>query len=166
MEMQVYIANLGKYNEGELVGAWFTPPIDYEDVAEKIGLNAEYEEYAIHDYELPFQIGEYTSIDEINRLCGLVEELEDTPVYDALSELLASGCFNGIEDLVEKQDDVRHWGGCHGMEDVAYECVEEGYLGEIPERVQGYIDYERLGRDLEINGTFIDTRKGIFEVLC
>ncbi|MGX4670498.1 antirestriction protein ArdA [Cerasibacillus sp. JNUCC 74] len=21
--MQVYIANLGKYNEGELVGAWF-----------------------------------------------------------------------------------------------------------------------------------------------
>ncbi|HEW2469161.1 TPA: antirestriction protein ArdA, partial [Streptococcus pneumoniae] len=23
-DMQVYIANLGKYNEGELVGAWFT----------------------------------------------------------------------------------------------------------------------------------------------
>ncbi|TYK97190.1 antirestriction protein ArdA, partial [Streptococcus pyogenes] len=22
-DMQVYIANLGKYNEGELVGAWF-----------------------------------------------------------------------------------------------------------------------------------------------
>ena len=22
--MQVYVANLGKYNEGELVGAWFT----------------------------------------------------------------------------------------------------------------------------------------------
>ena len=27
-EMRVYIANLGKYNEGELVGAWFEPPID------------------------------------------------------------------------------------------------------------------------------------------
>ncbi|HEX0525186.1 TPA: antirestriction protein ArdA, partial [Streptococcus pyogenes] len=25
-DMQVYIANLGKYNEGELVGAWFTFP--------------------------------------------------------------------------------------------------------------------------------------------
>ena len=24
-EMRVYIANLGKYNEGELVGAWFEP---------------------------------------------------------------------------------------------------------------------------------------------
>ena len=33
IDMQVYIANLGKYNEGELVGAWFTPPVDYEQVA-------------------------------------------------------------------------------------------------------------------------------------
>ena len=52
IDMQVYIANLGKYNEGELVGAWFTPPVDYEEMAEKIGLNEEYEEYAIHDYDV------------------------------------------------------------------------------------------------------------------
>lgn len=74
MEMQVYIANLGKYNECELVGAWFTPPIDFE----RIGLNGEYEEYAIHDYELPFEVGEYTPISEINRLCEMVLELEGT----------------------------------------------------------------------------------------
>ena len=48
-DMAVYIANLGKYNEGYLVGAWFTFPIDEEDVTEKIGLNEQYEEYAIHD---------------------------------------------------------------------------------------------------------------------
>ena len=58
--MRIYIANLGKYNEGELVGAWFTPPVDYDEMAERIGLNDEYEEYAIHDYELPFEIDEYT----------------------------------------------------------------------------------------------------------
>ena len=38
-DMAVYIANLGKYNEGCLVGAWFTFPIDEEDVKEKIGSN-------------------------------------------------------------------------------------------------------------------------------
>jgi hypothetical protein len=37
--MQVYISNLGKYNKGELVGVWFTPPIDMEDVKIRIGLN-------------------------------------------------------------------------------------------------------------------------------
>ena len=70
--MRIYIANLGKYNEGELVGAWFTPPVDYDEMAERIGLNDRYEEYAIHDYELPFEIDEYTSIEEVNRLCGRV----------------------------------------------------------------------------------------------
>ena len=29
-QMRVYIANLGRYNEGELVGAWFTPPVDFD----------------------------------------------------------------------------------------------------------------------------------------
>lgn len=37
---------------------------------ERIGLNDRYEEYAIHDYELPFQIEEYTPIEEVNRLCA------------------------------------------------------------------------------------------------
>lgn len=30
MEMLVYISNLGKYNEGELTGEWFSPPIDMD----------------------------------------------------------------------------------------------------------------------------------------
>ena len=64
-DMAVYIANLGKYNEGYLVGAWFTFPIDEEDVKEKIGLNEQYEEYAIHDTDnFPIAIGEYVSIEK------------------------------------------------------------------------------------------------------
>lgn len=42
-DMRVYIANLGKYNEGYLVGDWFSFLIDEEDVAERIGLNERYE---------------------------------------------------------------------------------------------------------------------------
>ena len=68
---EAYITNLGKYNEGELVGDWFEPPIDYDEMAERIGLNEFYEEYAIHDYELPFEIDEYTPIEEVNRLCEM-----------------------------------------------------------------------------------------------
>ena len=72
-DMAVYIANLGKYNEGYLVGAWFTFPIDEEDVKEKIGLNEQYEEYAIHDTDnFPIAIGEYVSIEELNEMLLLV----------------------------------------------------------------------------------------------
>ena len=35
-DMQVYIANLGKYNEGKLVGGWFSFPLDEEVIAERI----------------------------------------------------------------------------------------------------------------------------------
>jgi len=76
--MAVYIANLGKYNEGYLVGAWFTFPIDEEDVKEKIGLNEQYEEYAIHDTDnFPIAIGEYVSIEELNEMYEMIEELPD-----------------------------------------------------------------------------------------
>ena len=114
-EMRIYIANLGKYNEGELVGAWFTPPVDFEEVKERIGLNDEYEEYAIHDYELPFEIDEYTPIEEVNRLCEMVEDLPEY-IQEELSEL--QSYFGSIEELCEHEDDIichSGYGGCGSL---------------------------------------------------
>lgn len=67
-EVRVYIANLGKYADGEVVGAWFVLPLHEEVVAEKLGLNAQYREYAVHDYKAPFDIPECASVNEINAL--------------------------------------------------------------------------------------------------
>ncbi|WP_035028274.1 antirestriction protein ArdA [Carnobacterium mobile] len=165
MEMLVYISNLGKYNEGELTGEWFSPPIDMEEVKEKIGLNGEYEEYVIHDYELPFSIDEYTPIHEINQLCAMVEELEGTPLYDELSEI-QNMWFTNLEDLFDHRDDIICYSDCESMEDVAAFYVEEtGKLGEVPSNIQSYIDYKALGRDMEIEGNFLVTSHGIFEYL-
>lgn len=163
MEMQVFITNLGKYNEGEIIGSWFTPPIDFEEVKERIGLNGEYEEYAIFDYDLPFEIGEYTPISEVNRLCAMVEEIAGTPLYDSLSEV-QNYWFNSIEELLEHQDDIMYYPDCEDMADVARYFVEEtGALGEVPANLQNYIDYEAFGRDLEISGNFLITSHGVFE---
>ncbi|EEO7552537.1 antirestriction protein ArdA [Listeria monocytogenes] len=165
MEMQVYIANLGKYNEGELVGAWFTPPIDYEEMEERIGLNGEYEEYAIHDYELPFEISEYASISEINRLCELVMELEGSPILDELKEIQGMW-FGSLEELLEHVEDIQWYSDCDSMEDIARYYVEEtGQLGEVPSNLQNYIDYQSLGRDMEIEGNYLVTSRGVFEYL-
>lgn len=162
-EMKVYIANLGKYNEGELVGDWFTPPIDFDIVKERIGLNDEYEEYAIHDYELPFEIDEYTPIEEVNRICEMIEELDGTPIIDELKDILGMW-FSSIEDLVEHVDDIICYSDCDDMEDVARYYVEEtGSLGEIPSHLQNYIDYQSLGRDMELEGSFLVTSHGVFE---
>ncbi|ASF27894.1 antirestriction protein ArdA [Bacillus amyloliquefaciens] len=165
MEMRVYISNLGKYNEGELAGDWFTPPINMEEVKESIGLNGDYEEIAIHDYELPFEISEYTSINEINRLCAMVEEIEGTPIYHELSAILGMW-FGSLEELLENVEDIVCYSDCDSMEDVARYYVEEtGMLGEVPTNLQNYIDYHALGRDMEIEGNFLVTSHGIFEYI-
>ena len=122
-DMAVYIANLGKYNEGELVGAWFTFPIDEDDVAERIGLNEYYEEYAIHDTEnFPMEIGEYVSIQELNRIYEMVEELPDY-ITDALDEFI--GHYGSLEEVVEHQDEVYYYPDCNDMTDVAYYYIDE-----------------------------------------
>ena len=115
-DMRVYIANLGKYNEGELVGAWFEPPIDFDEVKERIGLNDRYEEYAIHDYELPFQIEEYTPIEEVNRLCALVEDFPDY-VQNNLEEIMCY--YSSLDELSDEVDEIMVWDGCESMSEVA-----------------------------------------------
>ena len=162
-DMQVYIANLGKYNEGELVGAWFSLPIDFEEVKEKIGLNDEYEEYAIHDYEMPVPVSEYTSIGELNRLWEIISELPEE-LQSELSALLSH--FSSLEELSEHQEDIIIHSDCDDMSDVARYYIEEtGALGEVPASLQNYIDYQAYGRDLEIEGTFIASNHGMFEIL-
>ena len=64
--MNIYLTNLGKYNEGELVGEWVKLPVSDEELQEvfkRIGINKEYEEYFITDYECDFyEIGEYEKL--------------------------------------------------------------------------------------------------------
>ncbi len=56
---------------------------------EKIGLNEEYEEYAIHDTDnFPIAIGEYVSIEELNEMYEMIEELPDY-IVECLDEFIS-----------------------------------------------------------------------------
>ena len=59
--MKIYLTNLGKYNEGELVGEWVELPASQEElekVFERIGINEEYEEYFITDMRANYKKSE------------------------------------------------------------------------------------------------------------
>lgn len=160
-DWKLYIANLGKYNEGRLVGEWFTVPVNMEEVREKIGLNDEYEEYAIHDYELPFEIGEYESIERINSLYRQLEEADEDVLLD-LKDLLR--VFDSVEELIENLDNLVFYKGVDTLEDLAWNFVNEGIYGEVPEILKPYIDYASLARDMNIEGDYVVTDNGIWDV--
>lgn len=155
MEVKVYIANLGKYNEGVLQGAWFALPVDFDFVAEKIGLNNEYEEYAIHDFESPVDIPEYISIDELNDMYNKLCEIEEHGIVEADIKILISE-MGGLDELYNNLEDVINH-GCISLEDYAYEYLEELLESRgIESWILNYIDYEKYARDLRIEGHFVE----------
>ena len=159
--MKSYLTNLGKYNEGQLVGEWVELPVSQEElkeVFERIGIDGkEYEEYFITDYECDFyQIGEYENLDTLNEIAERIEELdeEESKVVKALMSELGYTLDEAIEKV--NNGDYRIYSDCDDMTDIAYQVVEEcEYLNNVPNNVARYFDYEEFGRDLGIEGTYI-----------
>ena len=107
------------------------------------------------------EILEYTSIDELNRIYDMIGELPDY-IADSLEEFLSG--YVTLEELVEHKDEVYFYPDCDDMTDVAYYFIDECQsLGEIPDRIRNYIDYEAYGRDLDLEGRFVITNHGVFE---
>ena len=79
--LNIWVGNLGKYNEGELKGGWLELPKEKEEIdeflKEVVGLNDEYEEYMINDFEtdLPYKVNEYESIKMLNLLAKVSENI-------------------------------------------------------------------------------------------
>ena len=160
--MNIYLTNLGKYNEGELIGEWVELPISNEELQEvfkRIGINEEYEEYFITDYECDFyEVGEYENIDTLNEIAERLDELNETE--SKIVKAMMSECGYTLDEAIEKVNngDYMIYSDCNDMTDVAYQVVENcGYLNNVPETVSRYFDYESFGRDLGIEGTYIFT---------
>lgn len=87
-----FITNLGKYNEGELVGEWVKFPTTAEELKEvfkRIGIGQKddfgqpYEEWFITDYDcyvdgLYSKLGEYENLDELNYLASKLDEMDQS----------------------------------------------------------------------------------------
>ncbi len=168
--LRIYLTNLGKYNEGMLVGEWVDLPVSEEElekVFNRIGINDEYEEYFITDYESDIdgvKVGEYENIDDLNELAEALEDL-DSEEENVLSVMLEDGCT--FEEALEKIKDRDYmvYYNCNSMEDVAYQVIEEsGLLDGVPEKVARYFNYEAYGRDLEIEGTFYQINNAYIEI--
>lgn len=158
--MKIFLTNLGKYNEGELVGEWVELPVsqgELQEVFDHIGINEEYEEYFITDYECDlYEVGEYENIDKLNDIAERIKKLdgEERNVVKALIQKLAYTLDEAIEKV--NNGDYRIYYDCDDMEDVAYQVVEDcGYLDKVPDNVARYFDYESFGRELGIGGNYI-----------
>ena len=170
-----FITNLGKYNEGELVGEWVKFPTtadELKEVFKRIGIGQKddfgqpYEEWFITDYDcyvdgLYSKLGEYENLDELNYLASKLDEMSESEYaqFQAGMEMGDHcGSLQEIINLTENLDCYEVYPDIHDYDDLGRYYIEELDVMQVPEHLQNYIDYEAYGRDvaLEENGTFTD----------
>ena len=170
-----FITNLGKYNEGELVGEWVKFPTTAEELKEvfkRIGIGQRddfgqpYEEWFITDYDcyvdgLYSKLGEYENLDELNYLASKLDEMSDSEYaqFQAGMEMGDhSGSLQEIINLTENLDCYEVYPHIADYDDLGRYYIEELEVMQVPEHLQNYIDYEAYGRDVAMdeNGSFTD----------
>ena len=159
MDAQIYIANLSKYVSGSIQGGWFDLPVDYSDIATKLGLNESEEETIILDSDAPFTITQYDSLDRLNEL---YEQYSDLPseVRDHAKELIGD-LFSSEEDLLENAEDVMFLPDVDTDEKLGSYWINEGFI-TVPKELENYIDEEALGRDIRLKGQVAYVSDGCF----
>ena len=172
--IRIYVANLGKYNEGELVGSWISLPMDEDDIKEilvkELGLTLDseeafergqrgervYEEWAIHDWESDFlkEVGEWEDIWKLNERAELIEGWND---YQRQTMLAAIQIW-GKEAWLYDVDDYVLYDDVHSDHDLGYYWAVDSGCYKLEGPLARYFDYESFGRDidLETNGGYTD----------
>ena len=170
-----FITNLGKYNEGALVGEWVKFPTTAEElkqVFERIGIGAKddfgqtYEEWFITDYDCYVEglydlLGEYANLDELNYLASKLDDMsqDEYKRFQAAMEIGDhTGSIQELINLTENLDCYDVYPDIHDHDDLGRYYIEELDAMQVPEHLRNYIDYEAYGRDiaLEESGQFTD----------
>ena len=170
-----FITNLGKYNEGELVGEWVKFPTTAEklkEVFKRIGIGQKddfgqpYEEWFITDYDcyvdgLYDKLGEYENLDELNYLASKLDEMSDSEYAQFQAGMEMGDHCGSLQEIINLTENLDCYEVCpdiHDYDDLGRYYIEELDVMQVPEHLQNYIDYEAYGRDvaLEENGTFTD----------
>lgn len=156
--IKLYLANLGKYNEGILKGEWVELPLSETELEEAMvnigvahydnegnfvpyvietdenGYEYVYEEYAIHDYEtdLNITISEYSNLDNLNTIAENVEKYE----LDYVNVLLDDGAIDmkdliegDLEEIMQNYTFVELEPNMNEEQEVGYAYVDEIYGG-------------------------------------
>lgn len=162
-EIRIYVADLAAYNNGKLHGVWIDATQDLDEIQDHINKMLSnspegfVEEYAIHDYEGfgGYDLGEYEGIQSTHEIACFIEE------HPEIGGELLNHFGGDLEDA--KKAIEENYCGCHkSLADYAEELTDE--TTQIPEHLRYYIDYEKMGRDMELSGDVFLIETGYEEV--
>lgn len=147
-----------------MYGEYLKLPATQEDVQallSRIGVDGVlYEEVFITDYkmgiaELHGCLDEYESIDELNYLASLLDDMSEGDI-EKFEAAIAYGEYTSnaknLINLAQNLDCYEYYPEVTTEEELGYYLIDELGALSIPEELAGYFDYEAYGRDAVLNG--------------
>ncbi len=164
LEPKIYVACLASYNAGMLHGECIDATLETDEIQEEIqrvlksSPIEDAEEHAIHDYEdfCGAELGEYPDLEEVSNVAKFLVEHGELG-----AEILSHFCCD-LEEA-RKAIEEQYLGEYESLEDYAEEYVEQSGL-DIPDSIKNYVDYESMGRDMELGGDVFTIETGYKEV--
>lgn len=167
--LEAFITNLGRYNEGHVDGEFLKLPATAEEVQallKRIHVDGvQYEEIFITDYYTNIPglhdcLGEYESVDELNYLASLLDNMQEWEIEKfsaAIEHGDHAGSLKDLINLAQNLDCYMLYSGIEDEDDLGRYYIEEMCSLEVPEHLANYIDYEAYGRDMSLdeNGSFV-----------
>jgi len=176
-----YITNLGKYNEGFLVGEWISFPIsddDLQEVLQRIGIGSTnefgvpYEEFFFTDWDLPDGLdwhifGETPDIDNVN---AVAQAYQDSSYSEEVISAVLNHYSYDIEDGLNKlsNGDFFFYDGVYdakSLGEYVVNNIDNGVENLSAETLQSYFDFEAYGRDIETEGNIEYLNSGAIEFI-
>lgn len=151
---EIYVADLAAYNSGILRGEWIDATQDTTDIQTQIDEmlhgSPEFiaEDWAIHDYNQFYGAGDY--LGEHPNLEDVVETAELISEHGELAGLVIAHFCGDVDEAKRALEDM-YSGEYDSLADFAEEFSEASVI-DIPDHIARYIDYEGMGRDMELGG--------------
>jgi antirestriction protein len=161
-ETRIYVACLAAYNAGYLHGEWIEVT-DTDSINEQVQAmlkaspipNAE--EWAIHDYEGfgSYRVCEYSGFEKLCELAEFIQEAGEELAGELVSH------FGGDIKEAREAFTENYQGEFNDLGDYAESFSEDcGDLASVPERYRNYIDFDAIGRDMDLNGDIFTIEDG------
>lgn len=155
--MNLYIADLQAYNNGELKGKWITLPmceVELENILDSFP-----SDYAIHDYESEIEVSEYMNIEQLNEFTHM---MEDNKYNMEMLDMVDNWQTYEIDELRYKLEDINVHYYCGDTSHYVLEhelkqdfaqwyMTETGQYNEdlIPSEIRYAINWDRVADQLE-----------------
>lgn len=156
---KIYIACLASYNAGVLHGEWITPETDKDDLQHQINKmlsksqSAYADEWAVHDYDLFYNLGEYPNLDDIIRVQEAYEN--HTGGFESVNAFLENWSVADLDNLDEA---LITWGYESFQEFADIQADELLDSHDIPQSIRSHFDYKSYANDLEHDYYYFDSR--------